>query len=137
MNQTFNVLEKAAISTVITATASMLTTGAKWRVPCPSIFGLMRNQTCPLFVFAGLSGGIASLVNDGLHKLVKNEVHISKKAQDDASLYLGAVVGAASYYATIYFLNPYLVRDLGTWTILATGTIAETASNFAYDLIKN
>ena len=130
-----NVLEKAAISTVITGAASVLTTGARWKVPC-SMFGLMRGQTCPLYVFAGLSGAIASLVNDGIHYLVKNEIHISKKAQDDASLYLGAVIGALSYYGTVYVLNPYLARDIGTWTLVATGMAAETASNFAFDLIN-
>lgn len=135
MNQAMNVLEKAAISTVITGAASVLTTGARWKVPC-SMFGLMRGQTCPLYVFAGLSGAIASLVNDGIHYLVKNEIHISKKAQDDASLYLGAVIGALSYYGTVYVLNPYLARDIGTWTLVATGMAAETASNFAFDLIN-
>ena len=135
MNQAMSIIEKAAISSVVTGAASIVTTGAKWKVPC-SIFGLMRGQTCPLYVFAALSGAIASMVNDGIHYLVKNEIHVSQKARDDASLYLGAVVGALSYYGTIYALNPYLARDIGTWTLVATGMGAETASNFIYDLIK-
>ena len=136
MMNSMSIIQKAAISTVVTGAASMITTGSRWSVPCPSFFGLIkRGQTCPLYVFAGLSGAIASLVNDGVHYLVKNEVHIDKKAQDDASLYLGAIVGAVSYWGVVYALNPYLARDIGTWTLLATGAGAESASNFLFDMM--
>lgn len=136
MIQALNIVEKAALSGLITAGASAITTGARWSVPCPSLLGFGRGRTCPLFVFAGLAGILSSVVNDGVHYLVKNEIHINKKAQDDASLYLGAVIGAVSYYGVIYAINPFLVRDIGTWTILATGTGAETLSNFTYDYLK-
>ena len=131
-----SIIQKAAINTVITGAASMITTGSRWSVPCPSMFGLMKQgQTCPLYVFAGLSGAVASLVNDGVHYLIRNEVHIDKKAQDDASLYLGAIAGAVSYWGVIYAVNPYLARDIGTWTLLATGAGAESLSNFLFDMM--
>ena len=137
MNQAMSVIQKAAMTSVITATASSITTGYRWKAAIPSIFGLTRSFQCPLWVFAGLSGAIASLVNDGIHKLIKDEVHISKKAQDDASLYLGAIFGAVSYYGIVFALNPYLARDIGTWTLLGTGAASESLSNFLFDMVLN
>lgn len=131
MKQYLNILEKAAISSIITGAASMITTGAKFRVPCVFMKG-----SCPLFVFTGLAGATTSVLNDGIHYLIKNEVHISKKAQDEASLYLGALAGAGVYYGVMYLVNPLLVRDMGYKTILATGAVAEIGSSMTYNLIK-
>ena len=131
MKTYLNVLEKAAISSAITGVASMLTTGAKLKTPIVFLRG-----NCPLFVFTGLAGAITSVLNDGIHYLIKNEVHISKKAQDEASLYLGALAGAGVYYLVIYAVNPYLARDMGYKTLLATGAVAEIGSSFTYDLIR-
>lgn len=131
MKQYMNILEKAAISSVITGAASVITTGGNWKVPL-----VIMNGTCPLFVFTGLAGAATSLINDGIHYLVKNEIHVSKKAEDEASLYLGVVIGAMAYYGVLYAVNPYLVRDIGAYTILGTGAGAEIASSLTYNMIK-
>ena len=131
MKQYLNVLEKAAIASVITGAASVVTTGANWRVPLVFMRG-----SCPLFVFTGIAGAATSLINDGVHKLIKNEVNVNKKAQDEASIYLGLLTGAVAYYSVLYIANPYLVRDVGSWTVLGTGAAAELASSMTYNLIK-
>ena len=128
------VLEKAAITGGITGLASMLTTGAGWKVPCPTIFGM--GGVCPLYVFTALTGAIASSLSDGAHYLIRHEVPINKKAQDESALYLGALMGAVSYWTTMYFANPYLLQDIGSATVLFTGMGAETLASLIYTLIE-
>ena len=129
MIQFMNVLEKAGIQAVITGLASTITTGANLNVP-------VMGKVVPLYVFTGLAGGVASIANDLMHYLIKNEIHIAKKAQDEASLYLGAAIGAAAYYGVITFTNPQLTADMGSYIILATGAGAEIASSFTYNMIR-
>ena len=129
------VLEKAAITGGITGLASIVTTGSAWNVPCPRIFGFGSGQ-CPLFVYAAIAGALSSGASDALHYLIRQEIPINKKAQDEGSLYLGALLGAATYYATIYFTNPYLARDLGALTLAVTGAAAEMGSSFIYAMLE-
>ena len=129
------VLEKAAITGGITGLASVVTTGSAWNVPCPRIFGLGSGQ-CPLFVYAAIAGAVSSGVSDALHYLIRQEVPINKKAQDEGSLYLGALLGAATYYGTIYLTNPYLARDLGALTLGITGMVAEMGASFIYAMLE-
>ena len=129
------VLEKAAITGGVTGLASVITTGASWRVPCPSFFGY-GSGSCPLWLYAIVVGAAASGASDAVHYLVRNEVPINRKAADEGSLYLGAIIGALTYYGLMYFSNPYLARDMGAITLMATGMGAEMAASFIYAMIE-
>ena len=129
------VLEKAAITGGVTGLASIVTTGSGWKVPCPTVFGY-GSGACPLWIYAIIVGAAASGVSDAVHYLVRHEVPINRKAQDEGSLYLGAIIGALSYYGLMYFSNPYLARDMGAITLMATGMGAEMASSFIYAMIE-
>ena len=124
-----NVLEKAAITGVFTGLASTITTGSYFNVP---FFGM----SCPLYVFTAVAGAVSSVANDGIHYLIKKEIPINKKAQDEASLYLGAIIGAGAYYGVVSIFNQYLTRDIGTYTLLLTGAAAEVAGSLTYNMIK-
>ena len=106
MNQALSILEKAAIGGCITSAASVITTGVKWKVPVPIPF-TNTPQLLPLWAIAGISGVAASVLNDGAHYLIRNEIPISKKAQDDASLYLGALIGGFTYLGAIYMVTHF------------------------------
>ena len=129
------VLEKAAITGGMTGLASMITTGAGWRVPCPQILGF-GSGACPLYVYAAVAGCLASAAADGVHYLVRNEIPINQKAQDEGSLYLAAIMGAASYWGVMYLSNPFLARDIGTATLLITGMAAEAGASLIYAMIQ-
>ena len=129
------VLEKAAITGGVTGVASMLTTGTRWSVPCPTFFGY-GSGTCPLWVYAILVGAAASGVSDAAHYLIRHAIPINQKAQDEGSLYLGAIMGALSYYGLMYISNPFLARDMGALTLLATGMGAEMGASFIYAMIQ-
>lgn len=70
----------------------------------------MIGQTRLIYVAAAV-GGVASLLNDYVHNMVKEEVHISKKAEDEASLLLGAGLGAVMYNFSLAAINPSLASD--------------------------
>ena len=134
MNTTLPIIQKAALSGAITAAASMVTTGMEWQVPAVIPF-TNQGQLLPLWCVAAVSGVMGSFLNDGAHWLIRHEIPITKKAQDDASLYLGALIGGATYMGAVYMLNPYLVRDVGATTLVLTGILAETTSNFVADML--
>ena len=124
-----DVLEKSAITGVITGLASAVTTGYKLRVP-------VMGRPVPLVVFTALAGAVSSVLIDCVHKLIKKEIPLNKKAQDEASLYLGAIIGACSYWGIITMYNGYLTRDMGTYTLLLTGAGAETAGSLAFNMLR-
>ena len=96
-------LEKAAIQGAVTGAATCLYYGmnALGRVP---YFGDVK--LC--YIAAGVGAG-TSLINDVIHNFVKEEVHISKKAEDEASMVIGAGAGAAIYHLSLSALNPNLI----------------------------
>ena len=131
LNSYATILEKAAMTGVITGATSGVTTGFRFNVPMP-----FTNRVMPLWLFCACAGVISSTVNDGIHYLVKQEVHISKKGKDEASLYLGAVAGAVTYWALVGVANKYLQRDIGSATLLLTGAFAEVSSSIGYNMLK-
>lgn len=131
MEETFlHLAEKALIQGAITSCATGLYygTGAVARIP-------YIGDTRLLYVAFGV-GGITSLVNDYVHKFVKDEVHIKKKAEDQASMLLGAGIGAVAYHISLSVLNPALARDTGMYMNGAIGAGSEIGGSFIYNLIR-
>jgi hypothetical protein len=130
MDQTMQVVEKAALQAVITGGVTALYYGmsAVARVPyCGD---------CKLMYVATVVGGVTSLVNDLIHQFVKEEVHIARKAEDQASLLIGAGVGAAIYHLSLTAINPALARDTGLLMNASIGGGSEIAGSFVYNLIR-
>ena len=122
--------EKALIQGAITSCATGLYYGmnALARIPyCGD---------CKLVYVAFGVGTVTSLVNDYVHKFVKDEIHIKKKAEDQASMMLGAGIGAVAYHISLSVLNPALARDTGMYMNGAIGAGSEIAGAFVYNLIR-
>ena len=131
MEETFmHLAEKAVIQGAITSCATGLYygTSALARVP-------LVGDTKLMYVAFGV-GSITSLLNDYVHKFVKDEVHIKKKAEDQASMVLGAGIGAVAYHISLSVLNPALARDTGMYLNGAIGGGSELAGSFVYNLIR-
>ena len=129
-SQTMNVVEKAAIQAVITGSVTGLYYGmnAMARVPYVGDTKLMYIATAV--------GGFTSLINDLIHKFVKEEVHIAKKAEDQASLVIGAGVGAAIYHLSLTAINPSLAGDTGLGMNACIGAGSEIGGSFVYNLVR-
>ena len=130
MDQTMHVVEKAAVQAIITGGATGLYYGmnALARVP---YFGDTK-----LMYVATVVGGVTSLANDLIHKFVKEEVHIARKAEDQASMVIGAGVGAAMYHLALTGLNPALAGDTGLLMNACIGGGSEIGGSFVYNLIR-
>ena len=124
------VVEKALIQGAITSCATGLYYGMNALANVPYV----GNTKLAYVAFA--VGGVTSLANDAVHKLVKDEVHIAKKAEDQASVVLGAGVGAIMYHFALCAINPALGRDTGLAMNAAIGGGSEIAGSFVYNLIR-
>ena len=122
--------EKAAIQGAITSAASCLYYGTNALARIPYFKDV---RLC--YVAFGV-GAVTSLVNDYVHKFVKDEIHIKNKAQDQASLMLGAGLGAVMYHISLSVLNPALARDTGMYMNGAIGAGSELSGSFVYNLIR-
>ena len=123
-------VEKSIIQGLTTglATGCYYGTGALAQVP-------VLGQTKLIYV-AAVVGGAASLLNDAVHNFVKEEIHISKKAEDETSMVLGAGIGAIMYNFSLSAINPTLARDTGIWLNSAIGAGSELAGSFVYNLVR-
>ena len=129
-DQTLYVAEKALIQGAVTGCATGLYYGINALANVPYI------GNCKLAYVAFAVGGITSLANDAVHKFVKDEVHIAKKAEDQASMVLGAGIGAVMYHFALSAINPSLARDTGMYMNAAIGGGSEVAGSFLYNLVR-
>ena len=128
MNQYLHPIEKSLINAGITGLVTCMYYGYYQRAQVPYI------GPAKLCYVAGAVGGITSIANDLMHTFVKEEVPIRKKAEDQASVVLGAGVGAVMYNYTMCLVNPSLCEDTGIITNSIIGGGSEIASSFLYNL---
>ena len=129
-DQTLQVAEKSLIQGVITGCATGLYYGMGALANIPIV-----GNTKLIYVAFGV-GGVTSLANDAIHKFVKDEVHIAQKAEDQASMVLGAGIGAIVYHFALSALNPALARDTGMMMNACIGGGSEIGGSFVYNLIR-
>lgn len=89
----------------------------------------------PFVAFTFGIGVVTSLAVDVIHSFVIEEVAISHKAQDQASMVLGAVSGAAVMTGALYLIAPSLLDDYGLMTAAMIVGGSELAGSFIYNLI--
>ena len=90
----------------------------------------------PISAFAlfAVMGAASSLVSDGIHTFVKEEIHINEKANDEASLLVGTCISAASLYCVMYLANPRLAAEYGYGCAIAAGAAGEFGASFLVNL---
>lgn len=94
-----------------------------------------QGVSAPLWAVAFAGGVIASLASDAVHNYVKDEIHIKQKAQDEASLFLGAVLSGLFFYGSFYITGPDLANDIGYVKSFAVGAGSEIAASFIANMI--
>lgn len=121
-------LEKSAIQGLTTGLFTCVYYGSYAQARIPYI-----GQTRLCYIGAGI-GAITSLLNDLVHKFVKEEIPIREKANDEMSVALGVGVGAVMYNYILFLANPNLARDTGIVANSLIGGGSEFAGSFLYNL---
>ena len=125
-----NMIEKGAIQSAITsASVSYYMSGARALVP---MFGYVQ-----AWQIGALAGFASSLVSDGLHYLVKEELHLADKVNDIGAMGLGLVSSGFVFNGVLYLLYNRLPQDYGILAGMVTGAVTEYATSFLYNLLKS
>ena len=124
-------LEKAGINGVISGAAAAAIFGSNAKVVPPLI-----NMTMPLYCYIFLGGAVSSLITDGLHTFLKDEIPISKKANDRTSVVAGLVINGLVFAGLLELVNGQVAADFGRMTALAVGAGSEFAAASAYTYLK-
>ena len=124
-------IEKAGINGIVTGavTASYFGLGA-------SVVPPFMNMTMPLYIVTFLGGCVASLATDGLHTFLKEEIPISKKANDRASVIAGLAINAIIFTGLLEVYDSTVATDFGRFTALLLGAGSEFAGASAYTYLK-
>lgn len=127
----FEAFEKAGVNGLISGAAAVALFGVNANVVAP-----MTNMTMPLYALIFLGGIGSSLITDGLHVFLKEEIPISKKANDRTSVIAGLAVNAIVFAGLLEVSAPDIASDFGRMTALAVGAGAEFASASSYTYLK-
>lgn len=124
-------LEKAGINGVISGAAAAALFGINAKVIPPFI-----NMTMPLYCYIFLGGAVSSLVTDGAHMFMKDEIPISKKANDRTSVIAGMVINAVTFAGLLQVVNSQIAADFGRIYALGVGAATEFAAASSYTYLK-
>ena len=102
----------------------------------PMVVLPLFNRVVPIWLFGGIIGFVSSHINDGIHMLIKDDVHVRKKAEDEASMVLGAVVGGLSFLGVTALMSQRYVAGFGLYNCIGVGAAGEIVGSFAYNLLR-
>ena len=124
-------VEKAGINGIVTAAASAAVFGTQASVIAP-----FTNMTMPLYALIFIGGVASSFATDGLHVFMKEEIPISKKANDRSSVITAMAVNAVVLAGLLHMTSPGIATDFGKMTALGIGAGAEFAAASSYTYLK-
>ena len=124
-------VEKAGINGLVAGAASAALFGTQAQVIAP-----MTNMTMPLYALTFLGGVFASFATDGLHLFMKDEIPISKKANDRSSVVAGLAINAVIFTGLLEITSPGIAEDFGRFSALAVGAGSEWIAASGYTYLK-
>lgn len=127
----YDSIEKGAISGISTGLLSAFALSNTPLVMMPII-----NRPVPVWIFGALVGFGSSVATDSIHSLVKSEVHLREKALDEASMIIGALVGAGSFMGILALLSPQYVAEFGLYNALGVGASGDLIGSFLFHQIR-
>ena len=117
-------LIKAGLHSTFSALGTMYLFGsAQFNLP-------FANTPAPLWVLGAGAGLVSSLASDYIHEFVKEEIPLKEKAQDEASLLIGAGVSAGSFLLALHLVDRRMIHDYGMVSALAVSVGAELGASF-------
>ena len=127
----FECCEKAGINGIVSAAASVALFGSRATVVAP-----MTNITMPLYALLFLGGAASSFVVDGIHKFMKDEIPVSRKANHRTSLVAGLALNAVVFAGLLQCTDADIAEDFGRMNALAVGAVTEFVGSSAYTYLK-
>ena len=124
-------VEKAGINGIVTAAASAAVFGTQAKVIAP-----FTNMTMPLYALIFIGGVASSFATDGLHLFMKEEIPISKKANDRSSVITAMAVNAVVLAGLLQITDASIAEDFGRMTALGIGAASEFAGAASYTYLK-
>ena len=124
-------LEKAGINGLITGAASVGLFGFGATVVPP-----FMNNTMPLYAYLFLGGVASSLITDGFHLFLKDEIPISKKANDRTSVVAGLAINAIVFAGLLEVVDSSIAQDFGRMAALGVGAGSEWLAASSYTYLK-
>ena len=125
-------VEKAGINGLVSGASSAVLFGVNSRVIAP-----YTNMTMPLYALIFCGGVISSLVADGVHVFMKEEIPVSSKANDRSSVVAGMAINAIIFAGLLQLADPSIAQDFGRISALAVGAGAEFVSASSYTYLKD
>ena len=124
-------IEKGALQAAATGVLTFAVASKTPYVVMPIV-----NMVVPVWVFGATTGFAASLLNDVVHSYVKENIHLREKAQDEASMLIGAIVGAGTFLGVLGLMNTNYISELGLWSTLSIGSAGDLIGSFLYNQIR-
>ena len=123
-------LPKAAIHGAVSgfSTSFLVTQGERVYLPYLKV-------DVPIWAVGFCSGVLSSFGSDIVHNIVKDDVHIKNKTQDEVSMFLSALLGGLFFYGSLYLSGPTLPDEVGYLKSFAIGAAGEIASAFGASLL--
>ena len=109
---------------------------AKVMFPGSVVLPVLSSSRLSVWQVAALLGVVTGAASTGLHYFVKEEIPLSEKANDMASVALGAVASGMFYTGGLYMLGGgQLVRGYGLVPAIATGAAMDYAASFLTNML--
>ena len=124
-------VEKAGINGIVTAAASAAVFGTQAYVIAP-----FTSMTMPLYALIFIGGVASSFITDGLHIFMKEEIPISKKANDRTSVITAMAVNAVVLAGLLQVSAPGVAQDFGRMMAIGLGAGSEFVGASSYSYLK-
>ncbi len=129
-----NMLVKHAVHSGVSSAAAMLISQLPFKTNL-KLRSSLGGMSMPLWAaFFGI-GVINSVMSDVFHSVVKSEVNVENKFQDDISMVISVSYSALMYPALAYLASPALFREIGGFKLALVGGASELSSTFVQDLL--
>ena len=132
MSSVSHFLTKSLISGATMSVASVMAVGRK-----AYFTGTLFNTyyELPLWGISGVVGAVTSVVADGLHTLMEENIPLNKKITHELALASGIGLSTGAFCLTLYALNPSSVTEMGLVKLGLMGALSEVVSSYAINAI--
>ena len=129
-NEWYDVAIKSALQGLLTGTASGLLWGFSNSV------NKGGRAAMNLFVYTAMTGAVASLLSDVVHKIAHKELDVSKKNKDLSAQTLGIMTSGAVYVGSLLLYEPVSASQMGYLTCFGVGALSEYVATLSASMLS-
>ena len=98
-----------------------------------NLFG--KYYELPIWSICGGVGAVASLVSDGIHTLMEENIPVNKKIDHQLAVATGIGITTGAFALTLYSLNPSSIQEMGLLKIGLMGALSEITSSYVCNMV--